>query len=251
MKTPILLFACSILFLGFTFPAAESVFVDFDCKKTAKITKQTLGSIPMVIEYQSGKISKVYRGDGKGLVENYTYQSATDLLITRNFKDGGVGNTFHVTLNAQGYVTEIVQPEAYRFVYTYDSTGYLTGRKMNYEGDTSYNSTSTYAYKGGNLVQEKTVMAKALSYTVDYTYYENLPNKADLIGNQNRPDLYGKYSKNLTKSSKTTYTDLTTEQYDYTYERNAHGFVKAMTEKYTDQKGKVTASKNLYEYVCL
>ena len=227
---------------------------DFSCDKAAKITKQSFGDLGMIIEYSNGKISKVYRADGKGLTENYNYKSATEVEIKRIFSDGGVGNLFNATLNSMGYVTKFVQISdvaPYTIEYTYDAQGYPLTSKAVYPKEASSNSNSVYTYSNGNLTKKVTYQNGAVIYTEDYTYYEDKINKADLIGNGNTPDMYGKFSTNLLKTHKTTNADKTTELYEYTYDLNAAGFVKSLTEKYTDSKAKVTSQVNKYEYVCL
>jgi hypothetical protein len=72
------------------------------------------------------------------------------------------------------------------------------------------------------LTQEKNFKKNVLQYTVDYTYYEDKANKVDLVNNQNRPDLYGAFSKNLVKTIKYTYADKSVEMYEYTYDLNAN-----------------------------
>lgn len=240
-----------IVFLigGLSCQKAESVSPDFNCDKSAKITKQSFGTLGMVLEYTNGKISKVYRADGKGLTENHKYTSDTTLLITRNFSDGNVGNTFNVTLNKQGYVKKWVT-DGYSNVHTYDANGFKTAVTYTYS-DATLSSNSTFTYTNGNLTQEKNFKKNVLQYTVDYTYYEDKVNKTDLINNQNMPDFYGKFSKNLVKTIKYTYADKTVESYEYSYELNANGFVKSLIEKSTDKTGKISTQTNAYEYLCL
>ncbi|WP_428655581.1 hypothetical protein [Runella sp.] len=249
MKRP-LIFPIIILFIcGLFCQQAKAVSPDFKCDKSAKITKQSFGTLGMVIEYNTGKIRKVYRADGKGLIENYKYPSDTTLLITRNFSDGSVGNTFNVILNKQGFIKKLVT-DGYSNAYTYDVSGFRTAVTNTYS-DTSLSNNSTFTYTKGNLAQEKNFKKNTLQYTVDYTYYEDKVNKADLVNNQNRPDFYGKFSKNLVKTIKYTYADKTVESYEYTYELNANGFVKSLTEKYTEKTGTIITQTNVYEYVCL
>lgn len=239
-----------LLFLsGISCQKAESVSPDFKCDKSAKITKQSFGDLGMVIEYSNGKISKVYRTDGKGLIENYKYPTDTTLLITRNFADGSIGNTFSVILNKQGFIKKLAT-DGYTNLYTYDVNGFKNAVTNTYT-DAALSSNSTFVYSNGNLTQEKNFKKNVLQYTVDYTYYEDKANKVDLVNNQNRPDLYGAFSKNLVKTIKYTYADKSVEMYEYTYDLNANGFVKSLTEKYTDKTGALTSQNNAFEYICL
>lgn len=227
--------------------------IDFACDKMARIARQSLGNLEMVISYENGKIAKVVRADGKGLVENYSYKSATELVITRNFSDGSVGNTFKTTLNDKGYVLKFVQEGSagYTNTFTYDADGFLKTAAYVYASDAKLNNSSAYTYANGNLVQVKNVNGNVVNYTIDYTYYEDKLNKADLIANQNQPDMYGKISKNLIKTVKYTYADKKTELSEYTYIQNKNGFVTSLTEKFTDKDGKSTMQTNKYEYLCL
>ncbi len=253
MKTVISIFLCSLISFSFSCTKAEVVPREFACDKTAKISRQSFGDIEMLISYNNGKIAKVVRADGKGLVENYSYKSATELVITRNFADGSIGNTFKTTLNDKGYVLKFVQEgsAAYTNTFTYDTDGFLKTSGYVYASDAKLNSNSTYTYVNGNLTQVKNSAGNVLNYTIDYTYYEDKLNKADLIGNQNQPDMYGRISKNLVKTIKYTYADKKTELSAYTYEQNTNGFVKSLTEKFTNKDGKNTTQTNKYEYICL
>jgi len=255
MKTVISIFLCVISTVSFSCQTAGSAVepIDFACDKTAKISRQTLSDIEMIISYENGKISKVVRADGKGLTENYSYKSATDLVITRNFSDGSVGNVFKVTLNDKGYALKFVQEGSagYTNIFTYNAEGFLKTAAYTYVSDAKLNNTSTYIYTNGNLTQVKNMSGNVLNYTVDYTYYEDKPNKADLIGNQNQPDMFGKFSKNLMKITKYTFADKKTELLEYTYEQNSNGFVKSLVEKRTDKDNKTTTRTNKYEYTCL
>ncbi|MFD2519535.1 hypothetical protein [Emticicia soli] len=76
-----------------------------------------------------------------------------------------------------------------------------------------------------------------------------LPNKADLIGNQNQPDMFGKFSKNLMKTKKYTFANKKTELLAYI--QNSNGFVKSLMGKRTDKDNKTTTRTNKYEYTCL
>ena len=249
MKTNTLFFFLAALLFGFSCKKSEVATSDFACDKITKITKQSFGDLTMTIEYVNGKISKVYRADGKGLVENYTYKSATELLITRNFTDGSIGNTFNTILNDKGYFLRFVT-EGYSINYIYDSNGYLISNATTYP-NASQNTNTTYSYLNNNRTQGLTFTNKVLSYTEDFTYYEDKLNKVDNFGNQNRPDFYGKFSNNLVKTYKITYPDKKFDLYEYSYEQNINGFVKTLTEKYTDQTGKITSQVNKYEYDCL
>lgn len=249
MKRTVIFPIILLIVCGLSCQKGESVSPDFKCDKSAKIIKQSFGAIGTAIEYSNGKIQKVYRTDGKGLIENYKYPSDTTLLITRNFADGSVGNTFNVILNKQGFIKKLAT-DGYINLYTYDAGGFRTAVANTYT-DAALSSNSTFAYTNGNLTQEKNFKKNVLQYTVDYTYFEDKENKVDLVNNQNRPDLYGAFSKNLVKSIKYTYADKSVEMYEYTYDLNANGFVKSLTEKYTDKTGAITSQNNAFEYVCL
>ncbi|RYU96353.1 DUF4595 domain-containing protein [Emticicia agri] len=253
MKTVIAIIVCSLISVSFSCKNEAVEPADFICDKTAKITRQSFGNLEMVISYENGKIAKVARADGKGLVENYNYQSASELIITRNFSDGGIGNTFRTTLNEKGYVLKFVQEgtAGYTNTFTYDTEGFLKTASYVFANDAKLNSNSTYSYTNGNLTQVKNMTGTVVNYVVDYTYYEDKLNKADLIGNQNQPDMYGRISKNLVKTIKYTYADKNTELSEYTYELNSNGFVKSLVEKLTAKDGKSTTQTNKYAYVCL
>lgn len=207
------------------------------------------------MEYANGKLLKVYRTDKTGLTENYTYKSAIEAVITRNFSDGSVGNTFNATLNDKGYFTKFSQISnvaPFTIVSTYDPDGYLKTQVATYPNSASDNSNLVNTITNGNLIKSVTYNSKGiLSYTTDYTYYEDKLNKVDLIANGNRPDTNGKFSKNLIKTFKITYADKKIDLYEYTYDLNANGFVKSLTEKYTAPDGKVSTQINTYDYVCL
>lgn len=252
MKTVISIVLCAIISVSFSCKNTEVEPTDFSCDKTAKISRQALGDIEMLISYNNGKIARVARADGKGLVENYSYKSATELVITRNFSDGSVGNTFKTTLNDKGYVLKFAQEgsAAYTNTFTYDTEGFMKTAAYVYS-DAKLNSNSTYSYANGNLMQIKNVTGNVTNYTVDYTYYEDKLNKADLIANQNQPDMYGRISKNLTKTIKYTYADKKTELTEYTYVQNKNGFVTSLVAKSTAKDGKSTTQTNKYEYICL
>jgi hypothetical protein len=253
MKTAISIILCSLISVSVSCKKTAVEPVDFACDKTAKITRQSFGDIGMIISYENGKIAKVVRADGKGLVENYSYKSPTELVITRNFSDGGVANTFKTTLNDKGYILKLMQEGSAGYIntFTYDTDGFLKTSGYVYANDAKLNSNSTYTYTNGNLTQVKNMSGNVLNYTVDYTYYEDKLNKADLIGNQNQPDMYGRIAKNLVKTIKYTYADKKTELSEYTYEQNANGFVKSLVEKFTAKDSKSTTQTNKYEYICL
>lgn len=249
MKTnTIILFLATLLF-GFSCKKSSVTTSDFACDKTAKIKSQTFGDLAITIDYVNGKISKVYRADGKGLVENYTYKSATELLITRNFSDGSIGNTFNTLLNDKGYFLRFAT-DGYSSNYTYDVNGYLMASATTYPTVTQ-NTNTTYSYANNNRTKGLTYTNKVLSYTEDFTYYDDKSNKVDNFSNQNRPDFYGKFSNNLVKTYKITYPNNKFDLYEYIYELNTNGFVKSLTEKYTDQSGKITSQVHKYEYLCL
>ncbi|MBA4851218.1 DUF4595 domain-containing protein [Emticicia sp. BO119] len=255
MKTVISIVLCVIISVSFSCQKADAPIepIDFACDKMVKIARQSFGNLEMVISYENGKIARVTRADGKGLTENYSYQSDTVLVITRNFSDGSVGNIFKTSLNKKGYIVKLVQDGSagYTNTFTYDTDGFLKTASYAYVNDPKLNSSSAYTYANGNLMQIKNVTGNVLNYTVDYTYYEDKLNKADLIGNQNQPDMYGRISKNLIKTIKYTYADKKTELTEYTYEQNTNGFVKSLVEKFTDKDLKTTTQTNKYEYICL
>ena len=253
MKTSPFFFLFVVISFSVIGQKSPTSAADFKCQQTAKITKQWFGTLGVVIEYANKKISKIYRADGKGLVENYSYQNDTTLLITRNFSDGSVGNIFNVALNKKGYFLQFTQVDekfGYTVVNAYDEAGFLLTSHSRFQNDAKLNSHSAYSYLDGNLIQAKNFQNDTLSYTADYTYYKDKINQADLIGNQNRPDMNGKFSKNLVQSLRYTYADKTVDLYEYTY-LMANGFVKSATEKHTDAKGKITSQVNKFEYVCL
>jgi hypothetical protein len=254
MKTNQLFILIFFLITGLSCKKESAAQPEFSCDKTAKIARQTFGTLGMVIEYANGKISKVYRADGTGLTENYNYKSATDLEITRKFSDGSVGNLFNVTLNDKGYATKFVQVSQvapYTIDYTYNAEGYQLTSQSVYPADATQNSNTVATYANGNVLQRKTLQKNVTLYTEDFTYYEDKINKADYFANQNRPDLYGKFSKNLIKTYKITYPDNKADLYEYTYETNSNGFVTSLTEKYTDKTGKITSQVHKFEYTCL
>lgn len=227
---------------------------DFACDKQAKITSQVLGDIPITIEYDSqGRVSKVFRTDGEGLIENYVYESPSELHITRNFKDGGIGNKFDVELNEEGYIEtyETVDASAgqgYQIKNTYNSEGYLVESNDLYEGN--YEDTRTvYIYKDGNLMTAEAYTGGSLEYKQTYTYTTDV-NKADILFNQSQPDMYGKISKNLIKTTNRIYSNGKKEQNTFTYEINPNGFVKSLVKTSIDQAGKTTTQTNKYEYFC-
>lgn len=253
MKHSLIYAILIIVLCGISCQKAESVSPDFNCDKTTKIAKQTLGTLGIIFEYKNGKLSKVYRADGGGLTENYNYTSDTTITITRNFADGSIGNTFNVILTPQGYAKKfslVDRQYGYTNQYSYDVNGFKTSLVSTYV-DAKLNSNTVFSYTNGNLVQAKTFQNNVLQYTADYTYYEDKLSKGDLISNQNQPDLYGKFSKNLIKSIKYTYPDKSADLYEYTYEFNANGFVKSLIEKSTTAKGIIATQTNAYEYTCL
>ena len=138
MKTKITLLAVLFGLFGFSCQKSDDPTpdADFACDKQAKITSQTLGDIPISIEYDAkGRINKVFRTDGKGLVENYKYANDTTVLITRNFSDGSVGNMFGAILTPQGYYKKFetlgTTPDlAYGYNYTYDGEGSLKRKHL-------------------------------------------------------------------------------------------------------------------------
>lgn len=227
---------------------------DFSCDNEAKITSQTLGDIAMTIEYDDqGRINKVYRADGQGLIENYVYQSAKNLNITRNFKDGGVGNKFSVVLNDDGYIVKYATVDAaagtgYTIENKYDSDGFIEESNGKFQG--SYPSTQTkYVVENGNVTSVEAYTGGKLEYTQKNTYSDDL-NKADLLFNQNQPNMYGRVSKNLVKTMLRTYADGKTEQYEYTYNLSKNDFVQSLTQTYTDKTGTKTTQVNKYDYKC-
>ena len=225
--------------------------LDFNCNKTAKISSQWLGGFEMVVSYENGKIIKVAQTNGAGFIENYSYKSPTELVLTRNFSDNNFSNTIKLTLNEKGYIVKFVQEGIEESTFSYDVDGFVKTSTHTYPSMPKLNSFSTYIYANGNLIQIKNVKGNVLNFTIDYTYYEDKLNKADVLANQNQPDMYGKISKNLVKKITYTYVDEKTESYEYTYEQNSNGFVKSLVEKYTDSEGQVITKTNRYEYICL
>jgi hypothetical protein len=254
MKTNKLFVLIFFLITGLSCKKESAAQPEFSCDKTAKITRQTFGPLGMIIEYANGKISKVYRADGTGLTENYNYKSVTELEITRKFTDGSVGNLFNATLNDKGYITKFVQVSQvapYTINYTYNAEGNQLTSQAVYPMDVNQNSNTIATYSAGNILQKKTLQKNVVLYTEDFTYYDDKLSKADYFANQNRPDLYGKFSKNLIKTYKITYPDAKADLYEYTYEVNSNGFITSATEKYTDKTGKITSQVQKFEYACL
>jgi hypothetical protein len=256
MKTKIIVLALLFGTFGFSCKPSDSPApdTDFGCDKVAKITSQILGDMPITIEYDAkGRIHKVLRADGKGLIENYTYLNDTTLTITRNFREGGVGNTFSAILSSQGYIKKYTTvgttPElAFTNTYTYNAEGRLTESAFKSNNPVQMYRT-TYLYEGGNLKSTQSYLDGKLSYSESYQYTSDV-NKADLNFNENRPGMRGRFSANLVESIETTYADGKKEKYAFTYELNTHGFVKSQIQTYTDQEGKTTTQINKYGYIC-
>jgi hypothetical protein len=70
MKTVFSIVLCSLISVSFSCKNAGVEPVDFSCDKTTKIARQSFGNLEMLISYENGKITKVARADGKGLIEN-------------------------------------------------------------------------------------------------------------------------------------------------------------------------------------
>ncbi len=254
MKTKKILLLLFIICMAAACKKKKSVQPEFSCEKTTAITRQSFGDLAMIIEYANGKISKVYREDKKGLTENYRFITNTDLEITRTFSDGSVGNLFKVVLNETGYFsrfTQISTVAPYTYDYTYDAQGYLTDLKASFPLDPPSDNQARFTYQNGNLVRKTTLKKNVTDYTEDFTYYEDMENKADLIANENRPAMAGRLNKNLLKSWKITYADGSSVLSEYTYVRNTYGFVTSLTEKHTDKNGRQTSQINTFEYTCL
>ena len=256
MKTKIIILAALFGTFGFSCKQSDSPTpdADFGCDKQAKITSQILGEIPVTIEYDAkGRISKVLRADGQGLIENYNYTNDTTLAITRNFRDGGVGNAFSAILTPQGYFKKFATvgttPElAYATTYTYDAEGRLT-ESIFKSNNPAQTIRTTYVYEAGNLKSTQSFTNGKLSYSEAYRYTSDA-NKVDLNFNENRPGTHGLYSANLVESIETTYPDGKKEKYAFTYDLNTKGFVKSQTQTYTDQTNKTTSQVNKYGYIC-
>ena len=256
MKTKIIILAALFGIVGFSCKQSDTPApnTDFGCDKQAKITSQILGALPVAIEYDAkGRISKVFRADGKGLIENYSYVNDTTLTITRNFQEGGVGNAFSVLLTPQGYFKKVVTvgttPElAYSSAYAYDTEGRLTEAVFK-SNNPAQTTRTTYLYEGGNLKSTQSFTNGKLSYSEAYNYRAEA-NKVDLNFNENRPGTHGLYSANLVESIEMTYPDGKKEKYAFTYELNTNGFVKSQTQTYTDQEGKTSTQVNKYGYIC-
>lgn len=224
---------------------------ELSCDKGVRIISQQLGTIPVSIQYDSkGRISKVFRSDGQGLIENYQYTSDTTLTVTRNSKDGGVTNTYKAILNKKGYVTSysMLGSFAYTSTYRYDDNGFLTEQTTKFETP-KQTIRSVYAYQNGSRVSEISHTDGVQSYSDEYKYSENA-GQADLIFNSNQPDLYGRYSARLPEAINRKYKDGKTESYTFTYQLNKKGLVESLKQVYTDTDKKSTEQVNLYKYEC-
>lgn len=224
---------------------------ELSCDKGVRIISQQLGTIPVTIQYDSkGRISKVFRTDGQGLVENYQYTSDTTLTVTRNAKDGGVTNTYKAVLNKKGYVTSysMLGSFAYTSTYRYDDNGFLTEQTTKYENPKQA-IRSVYTYQNGNRSSEISYTDGVQVYSDEYKYSENAAG-ADLIFNGNQPDFYGRYSARLPEAINRKYKDGKTESYTFSYQLDKKGLVESLKQVYTDTDKKSTEQVNLYKYEC-
>lgn len=253
MKKLLLSLLLPAFFAGTSCSKSEEPAPDFSCDKNTHISSQLLGDIPVRIEYDDrGRISKVFRSDAQGLVENYQYDTDTTLTVTRHFSDGGIANTFRAELNAKGYVTSyetVGASSGYLILYRYDREGYLAEINARFKNP-AQTMRSVYSYQDGNLREARLYTNDKLTYTETYTYLDDT-NKANLVFNQNQPDLYGRISRNLVKSMIRTYTDGKEERVEFKYDLNSFGFVKSLTQTSADTEGNTSSQVNVYEYICL
>ncbi|WP_345030182.1 DUF4595 domain-containing protein [Ravibacter arvi] len=246
-------FISFFLVMSFACKPEKNPEPEASCEEGARLVTQKLGDIPIAIEYDNeGRISKVFRSDGQGLIENYQYTSDTTAVITRNFRDGGVGNTFNIVLNNKGYIKRYVTVGAgdnsYTITYLYDADGYLSEYSIKFTKP-AQTLRSVYTYKDGNRTGSKSYTDGKLTYTEDYAYTEDL-NKADVIFNGNQPGILGHLSKNLLSSIKRTYPDGKKESYSFVYKLNKTGYAESVSQVYVDQANKKTEQTNIYTYVC-
>ena len=248
------LFFFSIAFfavVSFSCKSGEEPAPELSCNNGVRIKSQQLGTIPVVIQYDSqGRISKVFRSDGQGLVENYQYTSDTTLTVTRNAKDGAVTNTFKAVLNKNGYVKSysMLGSYAYTSTYRYDDNGFLVELISKFDNP-KQTIRSVYAYQNGNRVSETSYTDGVQSYFDEYKYSGNA-NQADLIFNNNQPDFYGRYSALLPEAIDRKYKDGKTESYTFTYQLNKQGLVESFKQVYTDTDKKATEQVNVLKYEC-
>ncbi len=237
---------------SFSCKTGEEPAPELSCNNGVRIKSQQLGTIPVSIQYDSrGRISKVFRSDGEGLIENYQYTSDTTLTITRNDKDGGVRNVFKVALNKKGYVTGYNTEGtsyAYSISYKYDDSGFLTEQVSKYDNPKQTFRT-VYSYQNGNRISGISYTDGVQTYSEEYKYSENAA-QADLIFNGNQPDMYGRYSSLLPEAINRKYKGGKTESYTFSYQLNKKGLVESLKQVYSDTDKKSTEQINLYKYEC-
>jgi hypothetical protein len=203
------------------------------CKKSddSNNPTPTLSKKVQTIQYSNGNTETFeYNSDGKlskdtetGPVTNndytdtYTY-SGNIITETSTSLNAGTTHTLAITLNSQGYIsniTEVYANQNYVETFEYDNSGYLTKETETPEGNDIY--TYTYTYTNGNRISETVAKNSSNVQTVYYEYYldkENALSAEKLVG-----ECYsGKSDKNLIK--RITYSSSEIESYTYEYDQD-------------------------------
>lgn len=223
--------------------ALLSIFLFIACKKNEVLKPSAAEEIAVAGNAKKPQpvISKVHTRTTGNDVRTYTYdgmgrqlQSQSSVTNTSVYEyDGSLvdhklyypGGTLSGTtvgqLNSNGLLTTYTSTNAngtfaLSGTYSYNAQGQQTGQEVSFvNGD---HAVGTFQFQSGNLVDIKSHLNGALSWTKSFTYYGN---KVNTLNNEafGQP-YYGTSSKNLVKSMVFTITGgaTTTENYDYEFD---------------------------------
>ena len=205
--------------------------------------------------------------DVKGrLVEYATPYSSSKLAYTNNvfsatftnqnnfmyyeYQNGKLDNNGRL-LEADGTYHQPNQPDThYKIIFTYNADGYIT-RLTNTNLASGNVSQDDYTYTNDNLTSDINTYNGQPNYRLDYTYYDDLPNKLAVdvypeILNFYTDGLTGKRSKNLVKTEQNhTAQNVLQTSYLYTHELDAQGYPVKFTIKGLIQNFE---NERIYEY---
>jgi hypothetical protein len=209
-------------------------------RELVKLTYENSPATPYILKYDTkGRLTEYSNIYGSSKFD-YTNNVFSATFINQNnfmyaeFHNGTLDNTGRL-LEMDGVYHQANQPDSYtKYAFTYNATGYIT--KLTHTNLTSGNvSQDDYVYTNDNLTSDINTFNGQPNYRLDYTYYDDLPNKLTLdvhpeIINFYTDGLTGKRSKNLMKTEQNhNAQNLLVTSYLYTYDLDPLGYPVKLT----------------------
>ncbi|MEI6885715.1 MAG: hypothetical protein WCO02_14580 [Bacteroidota bacterium] len=166
-------------------------------------------------------------------IDSTVYVYGKNSLEKRIFNGGILMQTeYGVLVNGNLVSMNGIKPDSSSFwsiYYTYDENGFLI-REIHMDNDTTETWRVEYHVVEGNVIS----MNRSNYFPVVFTfeYYQGTTNS---LGFLEQGPFMGKYSKNLIKKTRITYSSGTTGEEDYAYEYYENGWVRKMTVNFASQ----------------